>query len=203
MSDQAVQPAAEATPGLTQWERVVDTFSAPSKTFTDIKTRPQELVAAVRHIRYSRLRVYAAVNSKIGMRQVVDNQIRLSPKSEERLGALTPEQRESQMKISTTVTQVIFIATPVFLLATGAVIALVLWGTINFGFGGRQNSAAFFPSGCMPVALGNKNDPGVSCIYVGTAPEIIQYKKFRTHKYRRISQSDGYKPGAVFPSHLD
>ncbi len=40
MSDTGVQPQAEAAPegaGLTQWQRVVDTFTAPSKTFEDIK----------------------------------------------------------------------------------------------------------------------------------------------------------------------
>ena len=37
MSDQVVQPAAEVTPGLTQLQRIVNIFTAPSKTFTDIK----------------------------------------------------------------------------------------------------------------------------------------------------------------------
>jgi len=144
MSDQVMQPAAEATPGLTQWERIVDTFTAPSKTFTDIKLGHKSWWLPFVIYVVLGFAFYAAVNSKIGMRQVVDNQIRLSPKSEERMSALTPEQRESQMKISTTITQVVFIATPVFLLATGAVISLVLWGTINFGFGGRAKFGSIF-----------------------------------------------------------
>jgi len=144
MSDQVVQPAAEATPGLTQWERIVDTFTAPSKTFTDIKLGHKSWWLPFVIYVVLGFAFYAAVNSKIGMRQVVDNQIRLSPKSEERMSALTPEQRESQMKISTTITQVVFIATPVFLLATGAIISLVLWGTINFGFGGRAKFGSIF-----------------------------------------------------------
>ena len=37
MSDQEVQPAAELKPGLSQWQRVSNTFMAPSKTFEDIK----------------------------------------------------------------------------------------------------------------------------------------------------------------------
>ena len=40
MSDTGVQPQAEAAPegaGLTQWQRAVDMFMAPSKTFEDIK----------------------------------------------------------------------------------------------------------------------------------------------------------------------
>jgi len=37
MSDLELQSAAEAAPGLSQWQRVSNTFSAPSKTFEDIK----------------------------------------------------------------------------------------------------------------------------------------------------------------------
>ena len=37
MSDQVVQPSAEVAPGLTQIQRVINIFAAPSKTFDDIK----------------------------------------------------------------------------------------------------------------------------------------------------------------------
>ena len=37
MNEQAVQPEVGTTTGLTQWQRVANTFTAPSKTFEDIK----------------------------------------------------------------------------------------------------------------------------------------------------------------------
>ena len=37
MSDMGEQTAAEPVQGLTQWQRVANTFTAPSKTFDDIK----------------------------------------------------------------------------------------------------------------------------------------------------------------------
>ena len=37
MSDPEVQPAAEVAPGLSQMQRVINIFTAPSKTFDDIK----------------------------------------------------------------------------------------------------------------------------------------------------------------------
>ena len=37
MSDPVVQSPAEVTPGLSQGQRIIDTFTAPSKTFNDIK----------------------------------------------------------------------------------------------------------------------------------------------------------------------
>jgi Yip1 domain len=179
MNDQVMQPEAETTPGLTQWQRIVDTFTAPSKTFTDIKLGHKSWWLPFVIYVVLGFAFYAAVNSKVGMRQVVDNQIRLSPKSEERLGALTPEQRESQMKISTTITQAIFIATPVFLLATGAVIALVLWGTINFGFGGRAKFGSIFTVwmySMLPSII--KTILGIVVIYAGVAPESFNIKNF-------------------------
>ena len=37
--------------------------------------------------------LFAAIATKIGMQQVVDNQIRMDPKAEARLAQLTPEQK--------------------------------------------------------------------------------------------------------------
>ena len=37
MSDQVVQSAAEVTPGLSQGQRITNMFTAPSKTFQDIR----------------------------------------------------------------------------------------------------------------------------------------------------------------------
>ncbi len=37
MSDPAVQPVADQAPGLSQMQRVTNVFTAPSKTFADIK----------------------------------------------------------------------------------------------------------------------------------------------------------------------
>src|SRR5579863_8574459 len=105
------------------------------------------------------------------MRQVSENQVRLSPKSEERLAQLTPEQRETQMKISTAITQGIFIASPILLLIMGSVITLVLWGTINFGFGGKATFGAIFAVwmyAMLPSMI--KSILGIVVLYAGMAP---------------------------------
>jgi hypothetical protein len=179
MSDQAVQSAAEATPGLSQWQRVVDTFTAPSKTFTDIKLGHKSWWLPFVVYVILGFAFYGAVNSKVGMRQVVDNQVRLSPKSEERMAQLTPEQRESQMKISTTITQVVFVAGPVFLLVMGAIISLVLWGTLNFAFGGKAKFGSIFSVwmyAMLPSII--KTILGIVVIYAGVAPESFNIKNF-------------------------
>jgi hypothetical protein len=179
MSDQAVQPTAEATPSLTQWQRVVDTFTAPSKTFTDIKLGHKSWWLPFVIYALLGFAFYGAANSKVGMRQMVDNQVRLNPKSEEQMAQLTPEQRETRMKISTTITQGIFLAGPVFLLGMGAVIALVLWGTINFGFGGKAQFGSIFTVwmyAMLPSVI--KTLLGIVVLFAGVAPESFNIKNF-------------------------
>lgn len=180
MTDTSVQPApAESTPGLSQWQRVSSTFSAPSKTFTDIKSghrswwMPFIIYLVLGYV------FFFAVNSKIGMRQVVENQIHQSPKTEERLAQVPAEQRETQMKLSTTITQAVFLASPLLLLAGGAIIALILWGTINFGFGGKATFGGVFTVwiyAMLPSVI--KTLLGIVVLYAGVAPESFNLKNY-------------------------
>lgn len=179
MSDSAVQPATEQTPGLSQMQRVTNVFTAPSKTFADIKRGnkswwlPFIVMALVGYV------LYGVVSTKIGMEQVVQNQIHLSPKQEERMNQAPPEQRETSMKISLGVTQGIFIGGPILLLIVIAIGSVGLWGTINFLFGGRATYGSIFATwmyaglpGIIKVLL------GVIVIYAGTAPESFNIKNY-------------------------
>jgi hypothetical protein len=179
MGDQAVHPVADVTPGLTEWQRVVDTFTAPSKTFTDIKRGnrswwlPYLVMCVVSYI------FFAAVYNKIGMQTVVDNQIRMDPKAEDRLAQLTPEQRATQMKISLGITEGIFIGTPVIMLIIFAVGSLVLWGTINFVFGGQATYGGVFAAwvfASLPSVI--KTLLGGAVVFAGTAPESFNVRNF-------------------------
>jgi len=179
MSDLGVQPAAAVTPGLSQVQRVTNTFTAPSKTFEDIKLGNKSWWLPFIIYIILGFVLYGVVNSKVGMRQVSENQIKFSPKAEERMAQLTPEQREQQMKISTGITQGIFLGTPVILLIIGAVISLVLLGTINFGFGGRAKFGSIFAVwmyGMLPSCI--KTLLGVVVLYAGAAPESFNIKNF-------------------------
>ncbi len=139
MSDQAVQPAAEVTPGLTQWQRVSNTFTAPSKTFEDIKRgnrtwwMPYLIMIVIGYI------FFAAVTTKIGWTQVAQNAIHLNPKAEERMNQAPPAQRDVTIKFTQYFTEGISAATPIVLLIFAAVMGLVLWGTINFAFAARRS----------------------------------------------------------------
>ena len=179
MTDPEVQPAAEGNSGLSEWQRVSNTFTAPSKTFEDIKRgkkswwMPFIIVALVGYI------LFAAVATKIGMQQVVDNQIRLDPKAEERMANATPEQRAVGVKISLNITEGVFIANPLLVLAGLAVMTLGLWGTINFVFGGKASYGSVFAVwmyATLPTIV--KTLLGVVVIYAGAAPESFNIKNF-------------------------
>lgn len=179
MSDQEVQPAVEQASGLSQMQRITNIFTAPSKTFEDIKRgnkswwMPLLVMAIVGYI------LFAAVTMKIGMQQVVDNQIKLDPKAEERMAQASPEQREMSQKISLYITEGVFIANPAFLIAGLALMSLGLWGTINFLFGGKAKYGsilAVWMYAIVPSII--KTLLGVIVIFSGTAPESFNIKNF-------------------------
>jgi hypothetical protein len=178
MSDLEVQPVAEQTPGLSQWQRVSNTFTAPSKTFADIKRGNKSWWMPFIIFTLMGYVLFGAVVSRIGMRQVVENQIHLNPKQEENLNQ-HPEQREISMKISLGITEGVFIAGPLLLLAIVAVGSVGLWGTINFLFGGKATYGSIFSAwmyaslpGIIKVVL------GVIVIFAGTAPESFNIKNY-------------------------
>src|SRR3974390_3197306 len=101
----AVSVPAEA-PALSQVERVVDTFVAPGKTFTDIRRSASWwlpwLISAI-----IGLALVYMVDKKVGMEKVTENQIGMSPKASARLDQLSPDQRASQLELSAKITRVV------------------------------------------------------------------------------------------------
>jgi hypothetical protein len=179
MSDLEVQPVAEAAAGLTQWQRVTNTFTAPSKTFEDIKGGNRSWWLPLIIMALGGYLLFAAVSQKIGLQTVVDNQVRLDPKSQERMAQSTPEQRATGNKIAVGITEGVFLGGPLIGLLGAAVLSGVMLGTINFIFGGRAKYSsvfamyyyAYLPS-LVKVLL------GIVVIYAGIAPESFNIKNF-------------------------
>ncbi len=182
MNAMGVQPAAAPVPqapGLSQWQRVSDAFVAPQKTFDDIERGnrswwlPLIVAALFTYI------LFGAIVQKIGMQQVVDNQIQMSAKAQEQMAQATPEQREKSNKFWVGFTEGMFLGTPVIGLVYAVAISAVLLATINFGFGGRAKFGTIFAvsyyawlPGIVKVLL------GVAVIYAGMAPESFNVKNF-------------------------
>jgi hypothetical protein len=147
MSELEVQPVGEpvpAVPGLSQWQRVSNVFAAPSKTFEDIKRGNKSWWLPLIIISLVGYMLFATVGMKIGWQQVVDNSNHLNPKAEERMAQMPADQRELSNKIAVGITQGIFIGMPVLIIAITAFGSLLLWGTINFVFGGKAKYGSIF-----------------------------------------------------------
>ncbi len=179
MSDMAVQPAAEPVPGLTQWQRISNTFTAPSKTFEDIKRGnkswwlPFLIMVLVSYV------LFAAITVRIGWAQVAENTIHMNAKAAEKMAQVPDAQRETSMKFTTYVMEGGFAASPILVLISTAVIALVLWGTINFVFGGKatfQEVFVVWMFASLPILI--KSLLGTIVIFAGMAPESFNIANF-------------------------
>jgi Yip1 domain len=144
MTDGAVALDGQAKePGLSQMERVVDTFIAPTKTFTDILRNTTWWLPFLLAVLVT-LGVAFAIDKQVGFERVVENVIHSSPKQEEQLSSLTPEQREGRLKGMAVGYRYTTYASPIFVLVFSAISALVLWGTFNFGLGARTTFGQMF-----------------------------------------------------------
>jgi hypothetical protein len=133
----------QAGPGLSQVERVVDTFIAPTKTFTDILRSTSWWLPFLLSVLVT-MGVTLAIEKQVGFDRVSENIVHNSPKQEEALASLTPEQRAARMKATTTVTRYISYAFPIFVLLVTAIGALGLWASFNFGLGARTTFGQMF-----------------------------------------------------------
>jgi hypothetical protein len=176
MSNTGVQPTAEAAApagtGLTQWQRVAYTFSAPSKTFEDIKRGNKSWWLPLLLFVVIGTALWGSATVKVGWRQVEDNGLRVAPKQAERLQSLPPDQVETQMKYGAIGQEVFWVLAPIWILILNLICAGVLLGTINFGFGGRatygQVLAVSWYAG-LPALI--KLALGAIGLWVGVAPE--------------------------------
>jgi hypothetical protein len=149
MTDAYPSPAAgprdafdEQTP-LTQGERVIDTFIAPTKTFADIRRNrswwlPMLILAA-----FSYLFALTAM-SHVGPQRLAESALRNNPSQNERLQQATPEQRAQTLRITATIMQVSFFGSPLLVLVSSALGALLLWVGFNFILGGSATFSGMF-----------------------------------------------------------
>lgn len=122
--------------GLSEIERVVNTFVAPSKTFKDILRSASWWMPFLLIVILTVAQAWV-VDTKVGYDTVTANQMKSNPKAEDRLNQLPPEQKAKQMEMSAKITRVISYVAPVRLVIFFALYALILWAAFNFGFGAQ------------------------------------------------------------------
>ncbi len=134
------QPAPE---GLTQAERVLDTFLAPSRTFTDILRSTSWWLPFLLAVIVT-LAVTFTIDRQVGFERVVENTLHASPKQEEQMASLPPDQRVARLKGMAAGYRYTSYGSPVFILVFSAIGALILWGSFNFGLGAHTTFAQMF-----------------------------------------------------------
>ncbi len=124
----------ESQPALSQTVRIIDTFVAPSKTFTDLRRCAAWWAPFLLMVVVSTLFVYVA-GQKIGFRKIMENQMQAQPKAQARLENLPPDQREQRLEAGAKITAIISYAFPAITLFFWLIIALALFATFKVAAG--------------------------------------------------------------------
>ncbi len=128
----ATTPLSSQEPApLSEAQRLVDVFIAPSKTFTDLRRSamwwaPFVIIAIVGFFF-----VYT-IDQKIGFQKVVDNQLQMQPKAAERIENLPADQRAQAIQRQVSVTEFISYAVPLIALIIYSIFASVIFAAVKF-----------------------------------------------------------------------
>jgi hypothetical protein len=126
------QPVAAPEPApLSEGARIINTFIAPSKTFTDLRRSAAWWAPFLLMVIVSTFLVYS-VGQKIGFRKVTENQLQMAPKQAAQLDNLPADQREQQLEKRTIGTKYISYIFPVITLIIWIIIATALFATFKF-----------------------------------------------------------------------
>jgi hypothetical protein len=135
---------AEGLKPLNQVERVVDTFTAPSKTFTDILRDASWWLPWLLSILVT-LGFGLAIQQKVGWDKAYANILLHSTQTQQdRMAQLPPDQQVKQKAIGAAFVKYIFWGTPILSLLFSAIASIVLMATLNFGLGGQAKFSHMF-----------------------------------------------------------
>ena len=135
---------AEVSRPLSQVERVVDTFIAPSKTFHDILRSSSWWLPWLLGVLVT-LGFGLAIQQKVGWDKAYATILLHSPQAQQdRLAQLPPDQQAKQKAIGASFVKYIFWSTPILSLLFAALAAVMLLATLNFGLGGQATFNQMF-----------------------------------------------------------
>jgi len=165
----SVVPAGTPAP-LSQSARIVNTFIAPSKTFTDLNRSASWWAPWIVISIFSLLFIYT-MGRQIGFEQISRNQIAHSKRADQ-FDKLPADQQASQIKLSSNIIRYAAFGTPVLLLFYFLIATVALWATFNFGAGANASfgkSYAIFMYGQLPGIVGAIL--GIISLFAGVNPE--------------------------------
>jgi len=123
-------PTPEPAP-LSEGARRLNTFVAPSKTFTDIR-RSASWWAPFLLLSVVAMAFFYLVDQKIGLRKVVENQIQASPRATRQMEQLPADQRNLAVARQAAGTRYFLYGYPAIILLFNMIVAAVLFATFKF-----------------------------------------------------------------------
>src|SRR5215472_3659788 len=126
-------PAPDAKP-LSQIERIVDVFIAPSKTFTDLLRSAAWWAPWLLIVLVSVAFIYVG-GEKVGFRKIAENNMKAQPKQQARVEQLPPAEREQAMERAAAFTKAISYSFWIFQLVILLIIAGLQFGTFKLAAG--------------------------------------------------------------------
>jgi hypothetical protein len=151
MTDTVVQGQQPAGPtGLSQVERVVDAYVAPTKTFIDVRRDASWWLPFLLTIVISLAFAYA-VDRQIGFDQVAQANINRNAQAQQRMSAMPDAQRQQAMHMIAMSMKIGSYAGPLIGLIFALIAAGILMMSFNFGLGAKagyqQYLAVWFYAG--------------------------------------------------------
>lgn len=141
MSEETMVPTQRA--GLSEVERVIDTFTEPTKTFTDILRSTSWWLPFVLFAVLSLLSSFT-IDMRVGFDTVAQNTMDTNPKQQEKMADLDAAQKATQLRLMAASYRYSSYAAPLFVLAVAALGALGLWGSFNFILGAKTTFRQMF-----------------------------------------------------------
>jgi hypothetical protein len=159
-----------ASAPLSEGSRLLNTFVAPSTTFTDLRRNaswwgPWLLISI-----FAVVFIYS-MDRQIGFDQISRNEIAHSPRAEQ-FDKLSAEDQAKQLQFSDTLVRYLSYGVPVNILLFFAITTVVLWVTFNFAAGANVSFKAayaivFYAS--LPGIVGSIL--GTISMFAGVSPE--------------------------------
>jgi hypothetical protein len=163
-------PAPEPAP-LSEGARIINTFIAPSKTFTDLRRNaswwgPWLLISI-----FALIFVYS-MDRQIGFEQINKNEIAHSPARSEQFDKLSPADQAKNLRVADAFVRYLSYGIPVTILLFLAISTTVLWVTFRFAAGAdvsfKTAYAIVFYAG-LPGIIGSIL--GAISMFAGVDPE--------------------------------
>jgi hypothetical protein len=199
----SVAASPDLTAPLSETQRVVDTFVAPSKTFTDILRKATFwgplLILILVAVGFS-----FGVQQKVGWDKVFENNMHQQPSREEQFEKLSADQQATQKAVGVKITEVITYCYPVIILIFTAIFALLICVTANFIFGGSSKFGQVFAVNMYANLVMNiKYLLAIVALFAGLAPDSFLIQNPVGTNVGYFLSTDAPKWLAALCAHLD